>query len=168
MADEQTPPNRQETQELEVPTRLDAIERRVADTEKEMRLRSIEERLAHVEEPDDESDEDDNSISEGEGEREFRLAVAGLLKNETLVNGAAELMKSAAEIVTGWPANKAKAVEGEVKIALHSYYGGMAFGAVVLSAVIALIWHDKIGKDVGAGLLGSLIGYWYGRDKPKS
>jgi hypothetical protein len=50
---------------------------------------------------------------------------------------------------------------------LRTYFGGLGFSAFLLVILIALLWHDKITKELAAGLLSSLIGYWYGRDRPK-
>lgn len=50
---------------------------------------------------------------------------------------------------------------------LKTYYAGLLFSAFLLLVVSVLLWNDKMSKEVAAGLFGSLIGYWYGRDKPK-
>ena len=71
--------------------------------------------------------------------------------------------------VTEWSGLKAKQLEAQKKVSLRTYYWGLAFSAFVLLFLGALLWHDKISKELAAGLIGSLIGYWFGRhEKEKS
>jgi hypothetical protein len=166
MADELPPPEPQQTESEEL-DRLESVEDRIAGVEEELRIRSIEERLDGLEGDDDDAAQGSTLVTEGEGERELRLALAGLLKNDALMQAAAELMKGAAQAVKEWTGLKGRAIEADKQIALRTYYAGLSFSAFLLLVVSVLLWNDKLSKEVAAGLFGSLIGYWYGRDKPK-
>ena len=43
--------------------------------------------------------------------------------------------------------------------------GSLVFGLVIFAALCTMIWHDKLSRELGGTLMGSLIGYWYGRSK---
>lgn len=168
MEDHRTNPEA-EGEEGESLERLDDAEDRISGIEEELRLRAMEERLSGLESNHEQSETGEQLPRvEGEGERELRLAVAAVLKNEALMQAGAEFVKETTQSIKEWIGLKSKAVEGERMVALHAYYAGLAFGAFLLSVFSFLLWHDKLSKEVAAGLFGSLIGYWYGRDKPKS
>lgn len=109
-------------------------------------------------ESDDEHAATEESGSEGAGERELRLGLAGLVKNDALMQATAELMKGAAQAVKEWSGLRSKAIEAERQVALKTYYAGLSFSAFLLIVVSVLLWNDKLSKEVAAGRLGSLIG----------
>src|ERR1035438_504345 len=143
--------------------RLEAMEKRLAEIENASRLNAVEERLADLENSDGESDATDQSSIEGEGQKAMRLALAGFLNHETVVKAVADLTKTLGDSVKDWSGLKTKHLEAS----LTAYYWGLGFSAFVLLVLSALMWHDKISKELAAALFGSLIGYWYGREKPK-
>jgi cysteinyl-tRNA synthetase len=150
--------------EESVSDRLDFMEDRLDQAEEQQRLRSMEDRLEGLEQDRSHDDEEDHpSNIEGEGQKAFRLALANLLNNEAVVNAVAELTKTVGNALTEWSGLKGKQLEAQKKVALRTYYSGLAFSAFVLLFLGALLWYDKISKELAAGLIGSLIGYWYGR-----
>jgi len=117
MAEEFSNPQPQQPDE-EAVDRLEMVEDRIASVEEELRMRSIEERLNGLEGDDDDSAQAPRSVNEGEEERELFLALAGLVKNDALMQAAAELMKGAALAVNEWTGRKGKALEAEKQGAL--------------------------------------------------
>ncbi len=152
--------------EVQVSERIQLLEDRVFAMEQEVRLGGIESRLGGLEAIDDDEVEE-RLQSEGEGQKELRLAIAQLLRKDVLTQAAADLMKGATVSFTEFVSLKGKGIEAEKRVALHMYYSGLLFSVILLGVITLMIWHEKLSKEVAAGLLGSLIGYWYGRDKPK-
>jgi hypothetical protein len=152
-----TPPPPDDENAIE---RIDSLEERIEQVEKEQRLLSMEERLELLEQDQDAERGDD--APEAEGQKAVRLALASLLNNATVTSALADLSKTLPEL-------KAKQIEAQKEISLRTYYFGLAFSAFVLLFLGALLWYDKLSKELVAGLIGSLIGFWYGRhEKEKS
>lgn len=105
--------------------------------------------------------EAERTESEGEGEKALRLAIAEFLRSDAVGKAVSELAK--------YPEKSASVKEKELEhsktLNLHSMYLGIGFSAFVLIVVSVLAYHKLISETVTASLLGSLVGYWYGRDK---
>ena len=84
-----------------------------------------------------------------------------------MAKAASELVTTLGGAIKEWSGLKTKELQNQKTITLGTYFGGLGFSAFLLVILSALLWHDKITKELAAGLLGSLIGYWYGRDRPK-
>ncbi len=105
--------------------------------------------------------EAERTKSEGEGEKALRLALAEFLRSGALGKGLSELAKYPEKLATV----KEKELEHSKTLNLHSMYLGIGFSGFVLIIVSILAFHKLITESVTASLLGSLVGYWYGRDK---
>jgi hypothetical protein len=77
--------------------------------------------------------------------------------------GNRDVAKSASE----WISAKAKTVPQEPGIVKLSLWLGFTFGIVIFAGICALAYLNVLDQRVVAGLLGSLIGYWFGQ-RPKS
>jgi hypothetical protein len=129
-----------------------------------LRLRAFEERVSALEEVSY-ADEGTGNCCEGEGLRALRLALAQMLNKENIATAVSELVVTLGHAIKDCSSLKTREFRNQRAIALGTYFGGLAFSAFVLIMLSALLWHDKITRELAAGLLGSLIGYWYGRDK---
>lgn len=147
--------------------RIDELDDRLASIEEVLRLNAIEDRVNDLEEDVNHEGDDDDSTHEGEGQKALRLALAAFLNNENMAKAASELVTTLGSTIKEWSGLKTKEVQNQKAITLGTYLGGLGFSAFVLVILTALLWHDKITKELAAGLFGSLIGYWYGRDRPK-
>jgi len=145
--------------------RVAELEERLAALEEALRLRDIEDRVGDLEASNDDGSE--NPPPEAEGQRAMRLAIAQFLNNESTAKAVSELLTTLGSTVKELSSHKTKELQSQKTVSLWSYFGGLGFSAFLLVILTALLWHDKITKELAAGLLGSLIGYWYGRDKPK-
>jgi len=143
--------------------RIDSVEGRLDQFEDEQRLRAIEERVNGLEQDIDAGAEEGPAHNEGEGQKALRLAVAAMLNKDEVVAAVADLTKAFGNAVTEWSGLKARQLEAQKKVSLQTYYWGLAFSAFVLLFLGGLLWYDKISKELAAGLIGSLIGYWFGR-----
>jgi len=153
--------------EVEPSDRVGDLENRLAGLEEALRLSSIEDRVSDLEGGAGHEGDDEDTIREGEGQKALRLALAGFLNNENITKAASELVTTLGSTIKDWSGLKTKELQNQKAISLGTYFGGLGFSAFLLLTLTALLWHDKITKNVAAGLLGSLSGYWYGRDKPK-
>ena len=70
------------------------------------------------------------------------------------------ITKAFGEIITAVAANKAK----EPGHAKTTYGLGLLFGLLIFAGIGLLGGLKVIGPEATTGLLGSLIGYWYGRE----
>ena len=147
--------------------RIDELEERLASIEDARRLNEIEDRVSDLEGDAHHEGDADDSTREGEGQKALRLALAAFLNNENIAKATSELVTTLGSTIKEWSGLKTKELQSQKAISLGSYFGGLGFSAFVLVILSALLWHDKITKELAAGLLGSLIGYWYGRDRPK-
>lgn len=147
--------------------RIDELEERLAGIEEVLRLNAIEDRVRDLEEDANEEGNADNSTHEGEGQKALRLALAAFLNNENMAKAASELVTTLGSTIKEWSGLKTRELQNQKAISLGTYFGGLGFSSFLLIILTALLWHDKITKELAAGLLGSLIGYWYGRDRPK-
>jgi hypothetical protein len=145
---------------------IDGLEERLASIEEALRLNAIEDRVSDLE-GDALHEDAADSTREGEGQKALRLALAGFLDNENIAKAASELVATLGSTIKEWSGLKTKELQNQKAISLGTYFGGLGFSAFLLVILSTLLWHDKITKELAAGLLGSLIGYWYGRDKPK-
>lgn len=144
--------------------RIDKLEGHLAEIDESLQLTRIEERLTNLEEDSVRRVEPE---MEGEGQRNLRIALADFLRSETGVKAVVELTRSLADGVKEWLVLKTREATACKEVSVKLHYLGLAFSAFVLLMLSILLWHDKITKELAAGLLGSLIGYWYGRDKPR-
>jgi hypothetical protein len=156
-------------QPLDTAERLDSAEERLDSIEEADRLNSIEERLRDLE---DETgarprENDQHSNVEGEGEKALRLALAQLLSNESVIQALTGVINTAGQVIKDRVELTGKENEAQRHVSMRMYYSGLAFSAFLLLVLSTLLWDNKITKELAAGLIGSLIGYWYGRDKPK-
>ena len=146
--------------------RIAELEERLAGLEEASRLRDIEDRVGDLEAGAND-DDPDSPPPEAEGQKAMRLAIAQFLNNETTAKAVSDLLTTLGDTVKEFAGLKTKELQNHKSISLWSYFGGLAFSAFLLVILTVLLWHDKITKELAAGLLGSLIGYWYGRDRPK-
>ena len=148
--------------------RINELEDRVATVEETLRLNLIENRVSDLEEEALHESGVNDSTREGEGEKAPRPALLALLNNENLAKAASELVTTVATTIKDWSGLRTKELQNQKAISLGTYFGGLGFSAFLLVILSVLLWQDKITKELAAGLLGSLIGYWYGRDRPRS
>jgi hypothetical protein len=97
--------------------------------------------------------------AEGEGQKALFLALANAVNNGA-IQQIVELLKQHWE-------RKAKESVAQQKTSWTVYAFTLIFGAFLFGVLAALLWHGKITPELAAGLMGSLIGYWYGREKSK-
>lgn len=128
------------------------------DDEVNRRLNEIEERLASLEDIDEEAPD-----VEGEGQRSLRLALADFLRNDAVGNALTQLAK----VPEHWATLKTKEMDAQKQLSLNANRWGILFSCFLLTVLSILVWNGKITKELAAGLIGSLIGYWYGRDRGK-
>jgi len=163
----QPPTTSNKSIENELARRIAELQNRLASLEDALRLNAIEDRVADLEE-DDQPGGAADSIGEGEGQRSLRLALATFLNNENIARATSDVIAALGSTIKGWSALKAKELHSQKVISLGTCFAGLGFSAFLLVVLSSLLWHDKITKELAAGLLGSLLGYWYGRDKPRS
>jgi hypothetical protein len=89
---------------------------------------------------------------ETSGTDEIGYAVADLLRNEKV-----------ADAIKSWIESAKDHKGAELKHARFMAILSGVVGLVVLSIIALLGWKQVLSGEVTAGLLGSLIGYWYGR-----
>lgn len=80
-----------------------------------------------------------------------------------LVNSP-EFVKSASGFLDALAKNKLE----QPKLAKHAFVWGLVFSALVFAGIAVLGWLKVIGAEATTGLLGALIGYWYGRESRKT
>jgi hypothetical protein len=144
--------------------RITDLEDRVAELEEELRLRALEDRLGDLESG---ASDDADLAQEQEGQRAMRLAIAQFLNSGNIGQAVSELLKPLVDAIKDWKDVKTKELQNQKAVSLWMYFSGLGFSAFLLLDLTFLLWRDKITKELAAGLLGSLIGYWYGRDKSK-
>ena len=145
--------------------RIDELEERLAGIEEAL-LVVIEDRVSDLEENAKDDGDAGNSTHEGEGQG--RYDSPSLHSSATRAWPKPHLSLSLPwGAIKEWSGLKTKELQNQKTITLGTYFGGLGFSAFLLVILSALLWHDKITKELAAGLLGSLIGYWYGRDRPK-
>ena len=89
--------------------------------------------------------------------------------SEILADGLAglinkpEVAKSISDFLSALAKNKSE----EPKLAKHTFGWGLAFSAFVFAGIGLLGWFKVIGAEATTGLLGALIGYWYGRESKR-
>ena len=71
------------------------------------------------------------------------------------------------ELIKQQSERKTKEADAQRAFAWKATLMGLGFSALVFILLCVLLWHDKITKELAAGLIGSLIGYWYGHQKDK-
>ena len=151
-----TPPPPDDENAIE---RIDSLEERIEQVEKEQRLLSMEERLELLEQDQDAERGDD--APEAEGQKAVRLALASLLNNATVTSALADSSKTLPEL-------KAKQIEAQKEISEDVlFWACFQAPSCLLFRRFAVV--HKFSKELVAGLIGSLIGFWYGRhEKEKS
>jgi len=166
--------------------KLASLEERVAKVEASLREKELEERIDNLEFQAEESSDADNEDGndkndtdgndreqqsvEGEGKKALFLALANFLNSGTLkdaVSAIADLIKQRSESKLKESEAQAKEAAAQRALAWKSNCIGLGFSAFLLILLCALLWRDKITKELAAGLIGSLIGYWYGHQKDK-
>lgn len=97
-------------------------------------------------------------LPDGEDERveakpsdEIWLALAEVIRNEKLI----EVFR---ESINAFLKNKPK----ETALKLHSLWLGYFFALALFVGIGVLAWLKVLTGEVTAGLLGSVIGYWFG------
>jgi hypothetical protein len=96
----------------------------------------------------------DDEIEENTPEQEIGYAFADLLRT-----------KEVAEAVKTWANAAAKSKQDQYPHAVLQAWLSFAFGLSIFLVIAALGWLRVLNGEVTAGLLGSLVGYWYGRHK---
>lgn len=146
---------------------INGLEERLASIEEALRMNAIEDRVSDLEDDASHESDADDSTHEGEGQKALRLALAAFLNNENMAKAASDFVATIGGAIKEWSGLKGKELQHQKALTLGTYLGGLGFSAFLLVILSTLLWHDKITKELAAGLLGSLIGYWYGRDRPK-
>ena len=75
--------------------------------------------------------------------------------------------KDVVKSVADWISAAAKNKACEPSLARHSLYLGYFFGCVIFFGIGALGWEHVISGEATTGLLGSLVGYWFGQRQRK-
>lgn len=89
--------------------------------------------------------------------------------SEILADGLADLMnkpevaKSISDVLSAYAKTKLE----EPETVKHHVRFGLVFNAFVFAGIAVLGWFKVIGAEATTGLLGALIGYWYGRESRK-
>jgi hypothetical protein len=96
----------------------------------------------------------DEEITDSTPGDEVGFAVADLLRT-----------KEVAEAIKKWVEAASISKAGEYPHARLQAWLSFAFGLVIFLLIGLLGWLKVLSGEVTAGLLGSLIGYWYGRQK---
>jgi hypothetical protein len=144
-----------------------SIEERLERLEAAETQRAVENRLQRLESNADVSDEADHEDEaetpriEGKGEEALHLALADLIKSGT----ATQIARDCIDLFKQSSEHKVKETEAQRRFGWKTNVLGTSFGLLIFGAVCALRWHDKITQELAAGLIGSLIGYWYGRER---
>jgi hypothetical protein len=84
--------------------------------------------------------------------------VAGLLNKEAVVKAVASFVENAAE------AQKKKPGVVKLSIVLGSIFSAVVFVGIAIRGAR----HVITGEEATAGLLGTLIGYWFGQHQSKA
>jgi hypothetical protein len=95
-----------------------------------------------------------DDIEENTPGDEVGYAIADLLRT-----------KEVAEAVKTWVNAAAKSKQDQYPHAVLQAWLAFAFGLSIFLVIAALGWLRVLNGEVTAGLLGSLVGYWYGRHK---
>jgi hypothetical protein len=103
--------------------------------------------------PPDNSDED---VPEDDPAAILADGLAGFVNKPEFVEAVSKYVKSAAENLSARPTL--------TKISIRY---GLAFSAMVFVGIALLGWLKVLPPDATAGLLGTLIGYWYGQRQTK-
>jgi hypothetical protein len=122
-------------------------------------------------ETDEESEDEDDGFAEGEGEKALRMAIAELLRNPAVgqaITLAGQAITDLAKVPTGWLDLKAKEAASHEALSRSGLRWNTLFAGFVLLVLAALAWYGIFSKEVAAGLIGSLVGYWYGRERTKN
>src|SRR5260370_34393100 len=96
----------------------------------------------------------DHELVENSPSDEIGYAVADLLRT-----------KEVAEAIKKWVDAAAQSKAGQYPHAILQAWLSFAFGLVIFLTIGFLGWLRVLSGEVTAGLLGSLVGYWYGRHK---
>lgn len=80
--------------------------------------------------------------------------VAGLLNKPEIAKGISEYLNATAK-------NKS----AEPGFATWSLILNLAFSGLIFAGIVILGWYKVISGEATTGLLGALIGYWYGRER---
>jgi hypothetical protein len=83
--------------------------------------------------------------------------IADLLNKQEIADSLAQVLRAVAK-------NKSE----EPHVAKFTFVVGMAFSAIVFAGVCILGWFKIISAEAVTGLLGALIGYWYGREQSRN
>jgi hypothetical protein len=86
------------------------------------------------------------------GLNEILEAVAQNLQHEKIV-----------EAIAGWIYSKTREPDSDDKFRRRSFYVGTCFSALIFVGVGVMGYLKVIPADGTMGLLGALIGYWYGK-----
>lgn len=152
--------------------RLGSIEERLVKLEASLREKAIEERLQNLEyeaEETSEADGDDRGEPgyEGEGQKALRLALANFLTSGSAGQAIKDLFNAASDLIKQQSERKAKEADTQNRLAWKANYVGLGFSGIVFILLCVLLWYDRIAKELAAGLIGSLFGYWYGHQKDR-
>jgi hypothetical protein len=105
-----------------------------------------------------------------DGERQPRQPNEEIIENspgDELGYALADLLrtKEVAEAIKKWVEAASTSKAGEYPHARLQAWLAFAFGLVIFLTIGLLGWLKVLSGEVTAGLLGSLVGYWYGRQR---
>lgn len=96
------------------------------------------------------------SVKTTQNENEDERTLIEILRNP-------EITKAINKVIDTWSTNQ----PGEMGYKFRMLHLSYLFSGVVLLTIASLGWQGVISKEVTAGLIGTLIGYWYGRSREK-
>lgn len=100
----------------------------------------------------DSNHQNNNDDSPCSGWDEIANAVANLIERDKIVDS-----------IGNWVDAHAKAKPDEVKFRQRMLLWGYVFSLLIFGGILLAGWRKIIGPEATTGLLGALIGYWYGQ-----
>ena len=107
-------------------------------------------------ERDGDEDGDGDAHPYAQGVNEVFGAIANLIQKEKLVEALSRWMESIPE-----------GARKEERLRKHTAYVNMFFGLGIFSGICFLGYVKVLPSDATTGLLGALIGYWYGNQRSR-
>ena len=133
-------------------------------------LRALEERFRLMDEEEENAEDQIEDDQEGEGQKALRIAISELLRSPAVgqaINTVSQAITDLARVPNAWMDLKSKEASDHKELSVSGLRWNTLFAGFVLLVLATLAWNGKFSKEVAAGLIGSLIGYWYGRERPK-
>jgi uncharacterized membrane protein YgcG len=107
-----------------------------------------------IDPPEDDEPEYSKEHPYAKGFNNLMDAVANVLEKEKVV-----------EAVGNWVNSHSEDIKKKPSVQLFNYGFSLIFSLVIFGGICVMAWYDKLPKEATATLLGSLIGYWFGRSQ---